>query len=232
MMVFECNGACAYYVMVSKFQWKPFWLATQRDPPNDWTGRWQNGVNNDVFAQAPLSSSFWKELYCYILIILIKRRYDRNFCQTVTARPVCERQKKKKRRLELVYDKRFNWSWWLVRWEIVDAGEVMMEEEGEGCCRTLIKWEWNTSARYTMYVASFLLICACQYSAFKFSFHKLCLILKDWFLIRFPPKFSGKIPFVLSKPRICFLGSKDKRVLFETGLSWSERHTQKFEFQP
>ena len=28
------------------------------------------------------------------------------------------------------------------------------------------------------------------------------------------PKFSGKIPYVLSKPRICFLGSKDKKVLF------------------
>ena len=28
------------------------------------------------------------------------------------------------------------------------------------------------------------------------------------------PKFSGKIPYVLSKPRICFLGSKDKTVLF------------------
>ena len=25
------------------------------------------------------------------------------------------------------------------------------------------------------------------------------------------PKFSGKIPYVLSKPRICFLGSKDKK---------------------
>ena len=31
------NGACAHYVMVSRFQWKPFWLATQRDPQNDWT---------------------------------------------------------------------------------------------------------------------------------------------------------------------------------------------------
>ena len=28
------------------------------------------------------------------------------------------------------------------------------------------------------------------------------------------PKFSGKIPYVLSKPQICFLGSKDKIVLF------------------
>ena len=41
------------YVMVSKFQWKPFWLATQRDPQNDWTAT-PNRVNYDVFAQAPL----------------------------------------------------------------------------------------------------------------------------------------------------------------------------------
>ena len=38
--------------MVSKFQWKPFWLATQRDPQNDWSAT-QNRVNYDVFAQAP-----------------------------------------------------------------------------------------------------------------------------------------------------------------------------------
>ena len=31
------NGACVHYVIVSKFQWKPFWLATQWDPQNDWT---------------------------------------------------------------------------------------------------------------------------------------------------------------------------------------------------
>ena len=29
------HGACAHYVMVSKFQWAPFWLATQRDPQSD-----------------------------------------------------------------------------------------------------------------------------------------------------------------------------------------------------
>ena len=46
------DGACAHYVMVSKFQWKPIWLATQRDPQNDWTAT-QNRVNYDVFAQAP-----------------------------------------------------------------------------------------------------------------------------------------------------------------------------------
>ena len=47
------NGACAHYVMVSTFQWKPFWLATQRDPQNDWAAT-QNRVNYDVFAQAPM----------------------------------------------------------------------------------------------------------------------------------------------------------------------------------
>ena len=47
------NEACADLVMVSKYR-KPFWLATQRDPQNDWTG-WQNRVTFDVFAQAPLS---------------------------------------------------------------------------------------------------------------------------------------------------------------------------------
>ena len=51
------NGACAHYVMVSRIQWKPFWLATQLYPPNDRTG-WQKliSVNYDapVFAKAPL----------------------------------------------------------------------------------------------------------------------------------------------------------------------------------
>ena len=48
------NGACAHYVMVSKFQWTPFWLATQRDPQKDWTATQNHRVNYDVFAQAPL----------------------------------------------------------------------------------------------------------------------------------------------------------------------------------
>ena len=47
------NGACAHYAMVCKIQWKPFWLATQLYPQNDWTG-WQNGVNDAVFARASL----------------------------------------------------------------------------------------------------------------------------------------------------------------------------------
>ena len=32
------NGACAHYIMLSKIQWKPFWLATQQYPENDWLG--------------------------------------------------------------------------------------------------------------------------------------------------------------------------------------------------
>ena len=50
-----CNGGHAHYVMASKIQWKPFWLATQLYPQNDLTG-WQNGVNDDVCRQAPCSS--------------------------------------------------------------------------------------------------------------------------------------------------------------------------------
>ena len=49
---FPSDGACTHYVMVSTFQWKPFCLATERDPQNDWTAA-QNRVNYDVFAQAP-----------------------------------------------------------------------------------------------------------------------------------------------------------------------------------
>ena len=33
-----CSGACVNYVMISKFQWQPFWLATQLHPQNDWIG--------------------------------------------------------------------------------------------------------------------------------------------------------------------------------------------------
>ena len=36
------------------FKGSHFWLATQRDPQNDWTAT-QNGVNYDVFVQAPFA---------------------------------------------------------------------------------------------------------------------------------------------------------------------------------
>ena len=52
--------SCAHYVMVSNFQWKPFWLATQLDPQNDWTAT-QNRVNYDVFAQAPFPVKYGKQ---------------------------------------------------------------------------------------------------------------------------------------------------------------------------
>ena len=58
------NGVCAHYVMVSKFQWKPFWLATQRDPQNDWTAT-QNRVNYDVLAQAPFHKELAVDVGCY-----------------------------------------------------------------------------------------------------------------------------------------------------------------------
>ena len=47
--------------MLSKFQWKPFWLATQL---YDWTG-WQYGVDDEVFAPAPLPT--WK-----IIAVILK----------------------------------------------------------------------------------------------------------------------------------------------------------------
>ena len=49
------------YAMVSTFQWKPFWLATQLYPQNDWTG-WQFREKYDILAQAP-SKSLWTFRY-------------------------------------------------------------------------------------------------------------------------------------------------------------------------
>ena len=45
------NGACVHYVMVSKIQRKPFWLAAKLYPQNVWTGC-QFDVKYDIFAQA------------------------------------------------------------------------------------------------------------------------------------------------------------------------------------
>ena len=41
--------------LYQKYKWKPFWLATQLYPQNDWTGR-QFCEDNDVCAQVPLCS--------------------------------------------------------------------------------------------------------------------------------------------------------------------------------
>ena len=64
--VWKMNGACAHYVMVSKFQWKPFWLATQRDPQNDWTAT-ENRVNYDIFAQAPVMYQYHVKCICFLI---------------------------------------------------------------------------------------------------------------------------------------------------------------------
>ena len=52
-VLFCRNGGCAHYAMASIIHLKPFWLAAQLYLPNDLSG-WRNGVNDDVFAQAPL----------------------------------------------------------------------------------------------------------------------------------------------------------------------------------
>ena len=36
--LFCMNGGRAHYIIESKVQWKPFWLATQQYPENDWLG--------------------------------------------------------------------------------------------------------------------------------------------------------------------------------------------------
>ena len=54
-----------------------------------------------------------------------------------------------------------------------------------------------------------------NYSAFNFSFHKLCLIFKDRFLIRFPPNFQERLLMFSGSSEFDFpVGSKEKTVLF------------------
>ena len=50
-----------------------------------------------------------------------------------------------------------------------------------------------------------------EYSAFNFSFHKLCLILKDWFLIRFPPNFQERFLMSTASPKFVYWGPKIKQ---------------------
>ena len=78
------NGACAHYVMVSKFQWKPFWLATQRDPQNDWTAT-QDRVSHDVFAQAPFFPDVTQEKSPTVLIGLENATHGSSFVVSLIA---------------------------------------------------------------------------------------------------------------------------------------------------
>ena len=49
------------------------------------------------------------------------------------------------------------------------------------------------------------------YSTFNFSFHKLCLIFKDRFLIRFPPNFQERLLLFSVSPEFIFWGPKKKQ---------------------
>ena len=49
------NGACAHSgLMVSKVQWRPFWLATQLYPQKEWTG-WQFRVSYGIYSHSSYS---------------------------------------------------------------------------------------------------------------------------------------------------------------------------------
>ena len=71
----------------------------------------------------------------------------------------------------------------------------------------------------------YIYTCACHFWSINWSLQNVQCIQKFFSQTLFDfkrmvshsisPKFSGKIPYVLSKPRICFLGSKDKTVLFK-----------------
>ena len=60
------DHTCTYNIILSKIQWKPFWLATQLHPQGEWT-RWQNGVNYDIFVQA--SSIQWPSIVFCLLFL-------------------------------------------------------------------------------------------------------------------------------------------------------------------
>ena len=54
------------------------------------------------------------------------------------------------------------------------------------------------------------------YNAFNFPFPKLCLILRDWFLIRFPANFQERFLISSASPNFVFLGGpKIKQFCFK-----------------
>ena len=55
---------------------------------------------------------------------------------------------------------------------------------------------------------------AWEYSAFRNFFPKLCLILEEWFLTRFPPNFQERFLMSSASPEFVFWGPKIKQVLF------------------
>ena len=54
-----------------------------------------------------------------------------------------------------------------------------------------------------------------NYSAFRNLFPKLCLILKEWFLTRFPPNFQERFLMSSASPEFVFGGPKIKQFCFK-----------------
>ena len=63
-------------------------------------------------------------------------------------------------------------------------------------------------------------------------FPKFCLILKEWFLTRFPPNFQERFLMSSASPEFVFWGPKIKQFCFKQVLSRSGKRTQKSEFRP
>ena len=82
------------------------------------------------------------------------------------------------------------------------------QPDGKSRCQHLVAGS-STQGRSHMH------ICQYMYSAFNFSFHKLCLILKDWFLIRFPPNFQERFLMSSASPEFIFWGPKIKQFYFK-----------------
>ena len=55
-------------------------------------------------------------------------------------------------------------------------------------------------------------------SAFRNLFPKLCLILKEWFLTRFPPNFQERFLMSSASPEFVFWGPKIKQFCFKASL--------------
>ena len=64
--------------MVSKFQWKPFWLATQRDPQNDWTATQNRGTM--TYSHRP-HCNFWLVISRWKLGVPYDR--DQSHCESL-----------------------------------------------------------------------------------------------------------------------------------------------------
>ena len=63
------NGGRAHYIIESKVRWKPFWLATQQYPQNDWLG------SNFPYTMTHMHGFHWQ---CSLVIFTILK--NNSFC--------------------------------------------------------------------------------------------------------------------------------------------------------